>query len=63
MSSISAISGGVQSNVFNAAVSKKPGTAAATSLVRDADGDHDGTRAGQTDAKDFGKGVNLDRTA
>ena len=63
MSSISAISGGVQSNVYNAAVSKKPGTAAATSLVRDADGDHDGTRAGQTDAKDFGKGVRFDRTA
>ena len=63
MSSISGISGGVQSNVFNAAVSKTPGTAAATSVVRDADGDHDGTRVGQSDAKDFGKGVNLDRTA
>ena len=57
MSSISGISGGVQPTVFSAA------KASATVLVRDADGDHDGTRAGQVDAKDFGKGVNIDRRA
>jgi hypothetical protein len=32
-------------------------------MVRDSDGDYDGTAPGKTDAKDAGKGINLDRQA
>jgi hypothetical protein len=61
MSSISGVGGGVQQNSFTAAASKQP--AIAKTMVRDSDGDHDGTAPGQVDAKDMGVGVNLDRKA
>ncbi len=63
MSSISGISGGVHSAIANTAASKNLGAAAAKPAVRDSDGDFDGTAVGQIDAKDFGKGVSLDRKA
>lgn len=59
MSSISGVGGGAQANILTATASKKP----AATAVRDSDGDYDGTAPGQVDAKDLGKGVNLDRKA
>ncbi len=61
MSQISGVSGSPQANMLTATAAKKPAATAAT--VRDSDGDFDGTAPGQVDAKDFGKGVNLDRKA
>lgn len=61
MSSISGISGSGQLSALTSAAPKKPAVAA--TMVRDTDGDYDGTAAGQVDAKDLGKGVNLDRKA
>jgi hypothetical protein len=43
---------------------KPPKAAPVTTPVRkDSDGDFDGTKVGGFDARDFGKGVNLDRLA
>lgn len=61
MSSIGGISGGAPQVQNNPAATQK--AAAAKPVVKDADGDFDGTRPGGSDAKDFGKGVKLDRTA
>ena len=61
MSSISGVSGSVQPNALTAAAPKKQAVAA--TMVRDTDGDYDGTARGQVDGKDLGKGVNLDRRA
>ena len=61
MSSISGVGANPQANVLTATAAKKP--AAAAAMVRDSDGDHDGTAPGKVDAKDLGKGVNVDRQA
>jgi hypothetical protein len=61
MSSIGGVNGGGQLNTLSAAAPKK--LAVAATMVRDTDGDYDGTARGQVDAKDLGKGVNLDRRA
>jgi hypothetical protein len=63
MSSISGISGGVQPAILTAAAPQKSVAAAMLSVKRDSDGDFDGTTPGQVDAKDFGKGVKVDRNA
>jgi hypothetical protein len=59
--------GGV-SNAAHAAVSKAPAppkasAAAAKAVVRDTDGDYDGTKLGQFDVKDMGKGQIVNRRA
>ena len=61
MSSISGVGAGAPANVFNVAAAKK--AVSAFSAVRDSDGDYDGTAPGKVDAKDMGKGAQLDRTA
>ncbi len=61
MSSISAVSSHVQPSALLTTAPKKPAVAA--TMIRDSDGDYDGTAPGQFDAKDAGKGVNLDRRA
>ena len=63
MSSIGAISGGAQQALLQAAAPQKSLAAATRSNVRDADGDFDGTKPGQVDPKDAGKGVKIDRRA
>lgn len=61
MSGIGGVSGAMQSSMVQAA--QKQVVSAAKPVMRDADGDYDGTPAGQVDARDFGKGMNLDRRA
>ncbi len=61
MSSLSGIGSAQQPAVAQMAAATK--MMAAARNVRDSDGDHDGTVAGQVDAKDFGKGIKLDRQA
>jgi len=61
MSSISGVGGSPQANILTSAAPKK--AAVAATMVRDSDGDYDATPAGKSDAKDVGKGVNLDRQA
>lgn len=63
VSSISAVSSVIQSNVSSAAALQKKATAAVLSTVRDSDGDFDGTKPGQVDARDLGKGLTIDRKA
>ena len=63
MSSISGIPGGVHPSIASTTAAKNAGAAAAKANVRDSDGDFDGTTPGQVDARDFGKGVSLDRKA
>jgi hypothetical protein len=63
MSAISGIPGAVRPAMLTSAGAQNPGAAAAKVRVRDSDGDHDGTASGQVDARDFGKGVNLDKKA
>jgi hypothetical protein len=62
MSSISAVSGGAGSAIYNAGAAQKSGqaAAAANSTKRDADGDFDNTAPGQTDPLDAGKGRAID---
>ena len=62
MSAISGISSGIQPTVFNAAALQKSG-AASPFQMKDSDGDNDGTRPGQVDPRDFGKGKVIDITA
>jgi hypothetical protein len=63
LSSISGISSAPRPNVSSAAALRKQGPAPAAAIVKDSDGDHDGTKAGQVDARDFGKGLAIDRMA
>ena len=53
----------VQPNVAKAVVTPQKAPAAVLSAVKDSDGDFDGTKPGQVDAKDSGKGLTIDRTA
>ena len=61
MSSLSGIGGAAQPAMVQTAAASK--MAAAVKSMSDSDGDHDGTVAGQIDAKDMGKGIKLDRQA
>jgi prenyltransferase beta subunit len=63
VSSIGAVSSVAQPSVSNAAALQKKATAAVLSTVKDSDGDFDGTKPGQVDAKDLGKGLTIDRMA
>ena len=63
MSSISAISSLAPQTAPLVSMLQQQGTAKAVSSARDADGDHDGTRPGQVDSMDFGKGLLIDRRA
>ena len=63
MSSIGAVSNAVQPHVARAAAVSQKAPAAVFSAVRDSDGDFDGTKPGQFDPKDFGKGLTIDRKA
>jgi hypothetical protein len=65
MSSISGISGMTQPIAPMAAVlqQQQKSAAATPSNARDVDGDFDGTRAGQVDFMDLGKGLLIDRRA
>jgi len=61
MSSIQGIPNVAQASVQAAAASHK--AIAAPAVAKDSDGDFDGTKVGQSDAKDFGKGNAVDRQA
>jgi hypothetical protein len=63
MSAIGAITGGAQQALLNAAAPPKSVATSAASRVRDSDGDFDGTKPGQVDPRDAGKGVRIDRQA
>ena len=63
MSSISALSGGIQQAMASASAAQTMATKAAATLVKDSDGDHDGTAPGQTDPRDAGKGMSVDTRA
>jgi len=62
MSSISSVSAGVAQSIINAVAPRKS-SATSVSTVRDSDGDFDGTKLGQVDGRDFGKGSKIDRRA
>ncbi len=61
MSGISGVSNAMHSSMAHAA--QKHVVSAAKPTMKDADGDYNGTPAGQVDARDFGKGQKLDRRA
>ncbi len=63
MSGLSGVSGASQAAMLKSASVQKLGAAAAKVMVKDSDGDYDGTAPGQVDAKDFGKGVIVDKKA
>ena len=63
MSPIGAVASVVQPHVAKVSAVPQKAAAAALSVVKDSDGDFDGTKRGQVDAKDSGKGLTIDRTA
>jgi hypothetical protein len=63
MSGLSGVSGVPQAAMLRSAGAQKSGALAAKAMLKDADGDHDGTAPGQVDAKDFGRGVKIDKQA
>jgi hypothetical protein len=60
VSSISGIGHGASSNVLTHLTAQRAAPSVAVSTTKDSDGDFDGTKVGQSDAKDFGKGSRLD---
>jgi hypothetical protein len=63
VSSIGAVSGAVQPTVVKASAVSQKAAAAVLSVKKDSDGDFDGTKPGQIDPKDAGKGLKIDSKA
>jgi hypothetical protein len=63
MKSIGGVSNAAHSAVPRAPAPPKASAASAKAVIRDTDGDYDGTKLGQIDVKDMGKGQLVNRRA
>lgn len=63
MSGMSGVGGASSPAMVTSAGVQKQAAAAAKPVVKDSDGDFDGTSPGQIDPKDSGKGINIDAKA